>query len=255
MSALTCTITPVSAQPALYDTAGTVVQRAALQIGLGNISDPYASTDPNVLQLCEFLRQSGDDLSTQHDWTAMVREATFTTDGVADTVTLPPDFYDFVDGTGWNRSTRWPLIGPLSPQDVQFLKARLVNVLIQIAYRKVGGNLVFPIIPGAGSVCAFEYQSTYWAQSAGASVPDKKSPTVSTDMVLYDADLMVAAVKLRWAEEKGFDTTLARSRYDEKLGYMIGKDAGGQSLGLAGRARPFDRMINADNVPPGNWGV
>jgi hypothetical protein len=251
----TVAITP-STSPAqsMFDSAGTIITRAALQLGLGNFSDPYASTDPQILQLCEFLRQAGDDLNTEHDWTQLVREATFVTDGVSTSYALPADFHDFIDQSGWNRSAHLPLIGPLTSQDVQYMKARLINVLLQIAFRKVGGLLVFPVVPAANATVAFEYQSTNWVQSINASAPDKDAPNASTDTVLYDSDLMVAAVKLRWCEEKGWDTSAAQARYDEKLEHCIGKDTGGTVLSLGRRARPFDRLIDGRNVPEGSWG-
>lgn len=240
---------------ALFDTAGTIVARAALQLGIGNVPDPYASTDPAILQLCEFMRQAADDLTTRSDWGHIIREATFTTDGASTSYALPADFHDFIDQTGWNRTTQFPLVGPLSPQQTQFLKSRLANVLLQIAFRKVGGLLVFPIVPAAGAVVAFEYQSTYWVQSANASAPDKEAPTVSTDVVLFDSDLMVAATKLRWCEEKGWDTAAVQARFDEKLEHAIGKDTGAPVIALGGRTRPLDRMINGANISEGNWGL
>jgi hypothetical protein len=242
--------------PGLYDTALTILGRASVQLGLGRIQgDAYASTDPNIQQLCEFLRQVGDDLSKEHDWTNLVRPCSFTTDGASMSYLLPADFHDFMDDTGWNRSQRMPLVGPVSPQERAYLQARLPGVILNVIFSIQGGLLTFPVVPPTGAVVAFEYQSSYWVMSAGNSTPDKGDPTANDDLLLYDSDLILAALKLRYGEEKGIGDVVAyRARYDEKLEHAIGKNMGGSILSLgAGSVRVSDRMIDGSNVPLGNW--
>jgi len=240
----------------LYETAGTIISRAAVQMGVSAaIADPYASTDPNVQQLCEFMRQAGDDMSGEHVWTHLTRIATFTTDGVTTSYALPADFYELVPQTLWNRSTRLPGMGPLSPQQIAVLQARLVNIVLNVTYNIAGGLLQFPIVPPSGSYIAFAYTSNYWVQSNGASSPDKDGPTASSDVLLFDPDVLLAALKLRYCEEKGIgDVIAAKARYDEKLERYITRNDPGPVISLGrGTQNPVDRMLDGRNIPEGNW--
>lgn len=253
---VTITSTGQSQNIALYDSAGTIIQRAGIQLGLGTIADPYASTDPKWIQLCDALRSAGSDLLAESNWTNLQKEVLFTTSGAASAYALPSDYRSMLDQSGWDRSTFMPLVGPVSAQESQYLKARLVNVLFNIVFRIQGGILTFPIVPANGSEVAFAYLSKFWAMSSGSTDPDKARPTVSTDNVLFDPELALASVKLYWARDRGFDTAAFEERYDRLLDSAIGENAGAQILSLDGRrgSLGFDRMINGRNVPDGNWG-
>lgn len=240
----------------LYPTAKTVLNRAALQCGLATLEDPFGSTNQAWVLLRDLLTSLIDDLQQEHDWTHLVREATFTTDGVKNEWTLPADFHELVPQTGWNRSTRFPLIGPLSSQQAQMLKARLPGVLLNVAFRIQGGVLSTPIVHPAGALVAFEYVSNYAVVAAGASAPSLVTPGGNTDVLLFDEELLVLGLKLRWLEEKRFDTTATQARYDAKLEHCMNKNDPAPVLSLGGSgARATDRMIDGRNVPEGNWGA
>lgn len=241
-----------------YSTAGTILNRAAVQLGLIQTyrTDPFDGLDANFVRLAEYLRTIGDDLTRDHDWTHMVKEATFVTDGVSTSYALPADFNDFMDQSGWNRSTRWPLIGPLSSQDRQYLKARLVNILLQVAFSIQGNLLTLPIVPPTGATIAFEYASRFWVQSAAGSSADSDSPVSKDDICLLDPLLLIRGIVLEYIKHGGpGDVVAAQADYDKTLEYCIGKNTGGGVLALGRRARPFDRLIDGRNFPEGNWGV
>lgn len=62
-----------------YDTAGEIIADAALELGLGVITDPYGSADVNILQLCGLLKSGGRKLVFERDWTYLTQEYLFVT--------------------------------------------------------------------------------------------------------------------------------------------------------------------------------
>lgn len=243
-----------------YRTAQAIVNQAAIELAvlngpLASLGDPFASSDPNIQQLIAFVNYLGDDLNNKHNWTQFVKECTITTAGSATTYALPADFHEMFDQSGWNRSMRLPLVGPLSSQESQFLKARLGNVVINVAFRKEGNTIVFPIAPANGQTIIFEYISSLWVQSAASgSGPDADAINNATDVVLYDPGLMVVGTKLLWSEAHGFDTAMLSRRFDAKLEHAIGKDVGARVLSMGGTGLSSDRFLDQNNVPPTNFG-
>ena len=80
----------------------------------------------------------------------MSEEATDTQAGVAllfakDTYAIPVDFQSYVSTTWWDRSNRWELLGPTSPQMDQALRSGIVTTSPRRNWRQVGGFLA----PGA----------------------------------------------------------------------------------------------------------
>lgn len=256
-SSVISTATPAANSLVGYQTAGTILSRAAVQLGLGASADPYASTDPNFVMLREYLATAGDELNREHNWRHLIRECVITTIGNQATYQLPNDFHEFMDQSGWNRSTRLPLLGPMSPQEWQYIKAIQVGVVLNVIFRPRAGMIEFGIVlPAAGTVLAFEYKSSFWVQTAaGTGVPDASQPGASADWVLYDPTLMVRSVKLAWLGDRGFDTAKAQSDYDARLEHVIGKDMLGRVLSLSG-SKNLNPLISGDaNMPITGYGT
>ncbi len=62
-------VTPTSA------TAGDIINRVAVEVGLVKVADPYASQDNNFIQMRELLNIAGDELLYMYDWSACSRVA------------------------------------------------------------------------------------------------------------------------------------------------------------------------------------
>lgn len=230
-----------------FATALTIINRTAVQCGLASTTDPIGSTDPNFIQLVELLNMVGGDLLQEIDWTQFVTEGTISTAGSATSYALPADFDRFIDQTHWNRSTRFMMIGPLSGQEVQYLKAKLSGVLVQVAYRLQGNAITFPVAPSNSQTLAFEYISRNWIWSG--SGPSKSAVTANADIILYDSDLAIAWLRHAFLEAKGFDTVAARERRDRTLESTIAKNIGAKTLELGGNSFNADHLIDSANLP------
>ena len=66
----------------VWDTAGNVVNQALVEVGLTNVSDPFADTDSNVKQMCWLLKSLGKKLihaKMDMPWSYLRKEHSFTT--------------------------------------------------------------------------------------------------------------------------------------------------------------------------------
>ena len=86
-------------------------------------------------------------------------------------------------------------------------------------------------------------------------VTTNRSDTTSADgdIYLFDRRLMVAALKLAYQEEKGFDTTAALGRYQAALD--AAKAADGAAPRLSFSPRPQFKLIDGSNVPDTGYGA
>lgn len=237
-----------------FATAKTIINRTAIQCGLAAVADPVASTDTNFIQLVELLNMVGGELLQEHEWTQQIVETTISTANAATQYALPVDWDRMLNQTHWNRSTRFVMIGPLSGQEVQYLKARLAGVLVQVAYRIQGNVITFPVAPANSQVLAYEYISNLWVWQAGQASPNQSSILASTDIVLYDPELAISWLRHAFREAKGFDTTAERERRQTLLEAVIAKNVGSKILDLGGIGFNADHLIDAANLPITGYG-
>lgn len=149
-----------------FTTAGDIINEAAVEVGLSAVSDPYSSTDPNIVQMRQLLKSLGREIVHTRKWTILRRERSFTTVAGQGSYPLPADFHEMLNQTWWNRTNRLPVGGPLSPQEWQYLKARLVGVVFNVLFRPMQNVIeLYPDTntPG-GYEIAFEYQSEWWVK-------------------------------------------------------------------------------------------
>ena len=163
---------------------------------------------------------------------------------------LPSDYYSSVNRTHWDKSKRWEMLGPESPQQWEWLLSGYISTGPRIRYRLLGPY--FQIWPGmnAGELLGFEYRSNGWANAANGDV--KLSFTVDTDTTIYPSRLMVLNTKLKYFEAKGFDTTAMYRNYLEEYESALALDMSSANLSFA--PRPGTVLIGYDNIPDSGYG-
>ena len=238
----------------LFDTVSNVISDAAAELGLGTVTDAFASTDPNVVQLRSLLKSVGRRLTKQRQWRQLVKEHTFTTTTDEDTYTLPADFVSMLEQSGWNRTQQLSL-APVDAQGWQYLKATDAGTVLTALFRPRALTLqLWPASPPAGETIAFEYVSRYW-------VADGETPTVgtrdafeaNTDVLLFDVGLLVPALKLAFQQAKGFDSSAAENEYRMALVLEESADSSGAPKLSLSRSSDF-RLVDGANAPQGGYG-
>lgn len=242
-----------------WETVQQIVSNAALDLGLGNAgTNVMASSDANILQLCSLLKSAGRELVHLRSWNHLRGEHSFTTAAGQSVYPLPADYHNMIDQTWWNRTNRLPVGGPLSAQEWQYLKGRIVGVVFNVLFRPMNRQIVlYPDnnIP-TGFNIVFEYNSSFWISTSGT--PDtatSDAPAASTDFVWFDPLLMVRKLKLDFLKAKGFDTTSAQQDYETALEYVKGNDAPSPVLNATRRFNPvIDPLIGGQNIPVTGFG-
>jgi hypothetical protein len=163
---------------------------------------------------------------------------------------LPADYVSSVNRTHWDKSKRWEMLGPESPQQWEWLLSGYISTGPRIRWRLLGKY--FQIWPGvnAGELLGFEYRSAAWAISAAGVY--KNSFTADDDTCIYPDRLMVLSTKLKYFEAKGFDTTAIYRDYLMELETAVAQDTGGANLSFA--PRPGTVLIGYDNIPDSGYG-
>ncbi len=187
--------------------------------------------------------------------------ATDTAAGVAltfakDTYDIPADFQTFVSDTWWDRTNRWRLLGPTSPQQDQFLRSGIVTTSPRRNWRQVGRTPTAwrvwppPQTTDPAMTWVYEYNSQYWATDSNGNPKVRFSQ--DTDTCVYPDALMVAGLKLRFFQAKGMDTGALQATFDHLLQTALASDGGLSKLSMTGEAAGF-RYIDYWNIPDGNF--
>lgn len=164
---------------------------------------------------------------------------------------LPTDYVSTVNRTHWDKSKRWEMLGPESPQQWQWLLSGYISTGPRIRWRLLGKY--FQIWPGtnAGELLGFEYRSKAWVEAADGT--PKNSFTSDDDTCIYPDRLMVLGTKLKYFEAKGFDTTALYRDYLMEFETATAQDTAAANLSFA--PRPGTVLIGYDNIPDSGYGT
>jgi hypothetical protein len=164
---------------------------------------------------------------------------------------LPADYSSSVNRTHWDKSKRWEMLGPESPQQWQWLLSGYISTGPRIRWRLLGQY--FQIWPGmnGGELLGFEYRSKAWAYSPDGT--PQNSFTNDNDTCIYPDRLMVLGTKLKYFEAKGFDTTALYRDYLMEFETAVAQDTAAANLSFA--PRPGTVLIGYDNIPDSGYGT
>lgn len=228
----------------------TIVQDVSGRLSLPQPSAVVGSSDKQVIQLYELANEEGSELAARHPWQALTEEATFTTvDTPSQTGALPADFDRFIPNSFFNRSTRRPMTGPITPREWQWIQAQPVYSTVYLAFRERTGQFLIAPTPPAGQTIAFEYLSTNWAQSSGGAA--QASFLADTDTAVLSEELIKLGLRWRFLRAKGLDYAEEMATYERRVEQAMARDGGSTALTLS--PQPIDP--NRINIPDGNYGT
>lgn len=242
-----------------YATVKDVLNRAAIELGFDESSDPLNDTNKAFRQLQALLNSSAEDLIWAHPWTELQKEHSITTDSAdSGTYTLPSDFLYMIDQTGWERTNDNALLGPLNAQDWQYLKGRdLINQSVYVSFRLQQKKFkVYPDNPVPDALeIYFEYMSDKWLEEDENTPGTTYSEVQSNDnVVLIPRSLITKYLKVKWLEAKGFDSSKQREEFAVNWFSIVGHDGGNQILNVGGR-RGYPYLDLYRNTPDTNFGA
>ena len=239
-------------------TAGSIINRAAIEIGLTPATDPYASGDASFIQLRNLLNTAGEELATAYNWEFLNRSHQITTvDTDTGNYPLPEDFLFMIPQSGWERNNRVPLFGPLSPQDWTYLEGRkLASNTIYASFRLRDGQFsIFPQPPPNNLDINFEYQSKNWVLDTSEVTPEYKDEAVqASDVVLFDKVLTARYLKVKYLEAKGLDSSKAVDDFTQMMAFITNLDKSAEIINAGGRGGGFPYLNARRNLPDTNFG-
>jgi hypothetical protein len=164
---------------------------------------------------------------------------------------IPADADHFIQQTGWDRSFRWQLVGPLSAQEWQVLKSGISPTGPRLRYRIMDGLIFVNPVPASLDNLVMEYYSTGWCQSATGA--PQTAWAADTDTPVLQDRLFTLGIIARFLNRKGFDSTSAQREYDDAVEAAIGRAGGSRVLPINARAEP-PILIGSANLPDTGYG-
>ena len=233
--------------------AQTVVNRVMKSIALTPPASIAGSTQSIPQQMFALLSEVGQELMADFDWQIKTKVQTITLLAPTLEYDLPNDLVNYMDGTGWNFTTRLPMIGPLNEQQWQEVQARqLGGTTFATMFQVVGDKLSFYWAPDTPQDCKISYSSRGWVQDADDPTIYKDMVEKDSDIVLYDPAMIVAALELSWKKKKGFPTADEELRYRKLLNLAKYNDAPKSALSTCGQQGfPYLGFVN---IPDTNYG-
>jgi hypothetical protein len=218
-------------------------------------SGSVGATDTETVQLVALMNALGEDLSRLPLW-AETREVWTITTTTAEQYALPSDWLVPLNGTSWDRTGRWPLLGPKTPVEWQYLQSGFGVAAPQYRYRFYGGYFnLFPA-PVADLTIVHEYLSASWVlgvSGTGLADTGKRRISDDTDYPLLDERMLIEGTKLRFLEEKGLDTNRSQEKFENMLEAAWANSNAAPVLSYA--PLPANIFITEWNAPDTGYGT
>ncbi len=174
-----------------------------------------------------------------------------------DTYPMPVGFDWFNNRTMWDRTNRWELLGPDSPQLDQWHRSGTVATGPRRHFRKIGPYAdQFRIWPPPAEITSplqlvFEYLSNAAVMVNGSQSTFAQYFANDADQSLLDDQALVLGVKWMFWEIKGFNYAAMQNRWVDYVERLIARDGGAPTLRLA---RYYtNNLITSQSVPDGFW--
>ncbi len=231
----------------------TISQAAFDRVGVPRQNVLAGSSDQQARIMFALLNQEGRDLVARHSWQRLTKEKTFSATATETQAgVVPADFDRFIDGTFWNRDENRRVIGPVSAQDWQGLKASNTLALYD-SFRQRGGDVLMIPTPSAGASYAYEYVSKYWVGLVGASVATADAFANDDDQSFLPEELLILGGTWRYLRSRGLDYSEAFRSYEMAVNRRIGRDGGSATLNMTGPSDKFPAP--RATIPDGSWNL
>lgn len=233
-----------------------IVQAACDELGIQSPSSVAGSQDQQVRQLLALANREGAELAamagTNGGWPQLRKEQTFNLVAGTDNYALPTDWGFYLNGTVWDRTSRWQLLGPLSPQEWQVVKSGISPTGPRFRFRIMANRFYFDPVPAVTDQIAIEYISENWCTDS-SGVTAKALFTSDGDLPLLPDDAFILGLKWRFRSAKGLDYDEEYEQYTAFVDKELARSGMARSLSLSAR-QPSIRLLNGDNVPDTNFG-
>lgn len=172
---------------------------------------------------------------------------------------LPSDIQYFINATWWDRNFRWPMLGPLSPQEWETIVSGISPVGPRIRFRVIDNQMVIQPLPGTGQTdqIAYEYISGSWCKSAGGVLNPYTNGVCKfvndSDVYLWPENTLTLGIKWRFLRAKGLDYSEEYATWQAACERQMARSGAGRSLRLNAQARGI-HLLGYSNIPDSGFG-
>lgn len=209
-----------------------IAQAVSLECRIEEPSSIAGNPNNTARTLLAFANREAQILSSRGGWQRTTQIHTF--DTVVDVVDydLPADYLYSIPRTEWDRTNRWSLIGPLSPQDREHILAWKITAVPRFYYwLRANKFTIFPK-PDAIRELVFEYVSQ-WIVVDASGTPKAKF-TADTDTTLVPEELFILGMKWRMLQSLTLDYAEAYEEYKSQVELYFSRTIGMRELSLSG---------------------
>jgi hypothetical protein len=231
-----------------------LMQAVCDEVGIPSPTLIVSSQDQQIRQLLALSNREGrEQASAPGGWPQLRGEQSIPLVNGQAAYDFPSDFDSYIPDTMWDRDMRWPVAGPLTPQEWQFVKSGLINAQPWMRFRVMAGQVFFdptPTSTTAGQTVTIEYLSNAWCQSNGGM--PQSAWGADTDTFRLPDDIMVLGVKWRFLAAKRVDYSEEKAAWSD----CVERE---KARAYVGRTLPLNRLSYTDtlggfgNIPDGSW--
>ncbi len=174
-----------------------------------------------------------------------------------DTYSMPTDFDCYIGTTWWDRTNRWALLGPDSPQIDQWHRSGIYVTGPRRHFRQIGQQpiawRIWPPLSTASSTpqeLVFEYVSKNSILVNGTTTTSDLFANDS-DVPILDAQAIMLGVKWRWLQAKRYQYADFQQEYLDYVDRLKARDGGNRIQSLS--PEPGPDYITPSSTPDGFW--
>jgi hypothetical protein len=234
-----------------------LVNSVAQSVGHPTTEDVAGSQDEAIRRLSFYANMCGNELVYMYNWDFLSKSGEISVfadspDQREKAFDLPADYKCMTDDTQWNRSTQLPAIGPINPQDWQWLVVRNAQITTRFMWRIRGGKVWIKSPPIDPQPLTFEYLSKDWAVNASTELPQDVMQA-NNDWHIFPPYLMLLFTRFKWFENEGYDSSASQKDFNKAFQWFAGTDKGASSLSLVpGTGYPYINAVR--NIPDTGYG-
>lgn len=245
-----------------------IVHAACDEMGITRPSSLVGSTDPQAQQLLSLAQLEGRELASRENWQGgwpqlRTTQSITLVNGQQD-YQLASDVLYFINTTLWDTTQKWPLRGPISPQEWQVLKAGTIGSTgPRMRFRLIGDasapfGMVIRIDPvpsssAAGNVLTIEYTHRNWVLAAATSTATDEWESDSDTPLLPD-ECFISGLKWRFKHAKGLDYAEDFNHHEDVVTRHLGRSGMAPVVDLANNVSGV-RFVDEWNIPDTGYGA
>ena len=235
------------------DTVLTIIQDALVQLNQDKPNDAFVEANKNAAIMVSYFNLVGPMVMDLFQWQQFRKEFEVIGDGTTQAYDLPTTISRFVDDTGWSHAKRRPVF-VITAQTWAEIQAWLSqSFFVNPAVRIFNDKMYFMTPPADGERITFEYIDRAWVlDEDGTTLKERVGK--NGDTPLFDSLLMTMALKLKWSETRGMDTTALQNEFDERLSETTQRNQIGGAMSL-NSGYSAGRYLDGANAPDTGYGT